>query len=304
MGEQRNPRVVVVTRPTEYDLLIARHGTVQQARFFLESRDQSIDPVIDSQRLQEEALQSVLGAIPLSWRRATVRRDELDRFLFAGDDIVVAVGQDGLVANTAKYLDGQTVIGINPAPDRNAGVLVPHPHQACGDLLADVSAGRHQTQRRTMVEAQIDGGLKIRALNELFIGHQTHQSARYRIRHQGQSERHSSSGIVVSTGTGATGWARSIQRERAARLPDVSPEERRLLFFVREAFPSPHTGCDLTCGLVGHDHAGRVQPLEIISEMNEGGVIFGDGIETDRVAFGWGRRALVSVSSRALHLVV
>ena len=35
------------------------------------------------------------------------------------EDIVVVVGQDGLVANTLKYLQGQPVIAVNP--DRSDG---------------------------------------------------------------------------------------------------------------------------------------------------------------------------------------
>jgi len=60
----------------------------------------------------------VLGAIPSDWRRARVDRADLDRFLFEPEDVVVAVGQDGLVANVAKYLTGQPVIGCNPDPKR------------------------------------------------------------------------------------------------------------------------------------------------------------------------------------------
>ena len=48
---------------------------------------------------------------------------------------MIAVGQDGLVANVAKYLDGQTVIGVNPDPGRNPGVLVRHPPEATASLL-------------------------------------------------------------------------------------------------------------------------------------------------------------------------
>ena len=291
------PRAVIVTRPSAYELLVARHGTARQAQFFLESRGQSLEPLVEADRRLSDAVQSVDAAVPLSWRRARVERKDLDRFLFAEDDVVIAVGQDGLVANAAKYLKGQVVVGINPDPEANAGVLVPHPHEACADLLADIAAGRHRLERRTMVEAEVDGGHHLRALNEVFIGHRSHQSARYRVRHRGESERHSSSGVVVSTGTGATGWARSIQRERARKLPDVLPEDRLLLFYVREAFPSPMTGCDLTCGLVEDE-------LEFVSEMNEGGVIFGDGIEEDRIDFRWGRRATVRIAADVLNLVV
>ena len=70
------------------------------------------------------ALAEVGASIPLDWRRGSVERGDLDRFLFEPDDLVVVVGQDGLVANVAKYLDGQPVLGLNPAPDLYDGVLV------------------------------------------------------------------------------------------------------------------------------------------------------------------------------------
>lgn len=292
----RNPRVVVVTRATPFELLVARHATVAQAAFFLKTRGQSIDPLREGQHRQDQAMQRVTSAIPVSWRRARVDRDGLDRFLFEPDDIVVAVGQDGLVANTAKYLRGQSVIGINPEPETNAGILVPHPPQAIGDLLGDVAEGRADHQERTMVEAEVDGGFKLRALNEIFIGHRTHQSARYRLRWSGSEVRHSSSGVIVATGTGSTGWARSIcqQRARSPHLP--APEDPGLVFFVREAWPSPGTDCSLTSGTF--DDA-----IELTSEMNEGGVIFGDGIEADRIVFGWGRTCRIQRAPDALRLV-
>jgi NAD kinase len=111
------PRVVVVSRPSERDELLLRHGTLQQARFVLESRGQRLDDVLGRHQILETALHAVTAAVPGRWRRARVLRHELDRFLFEPDDVVVVVGQDGLVANVAKYLRGQPVIGINPSTD-------------------------------------------------------------------------------------------------------------------------------------------------------------------------------------------
>lgn len=126
MPTSKPPRVVLVTRPTEYELLIRRHATRGQAAFFLETRGQSI---LDVERRHERFGQlrsSVLQVIPTEWRRSSVTRGDLNRFLFEPDDIVVALGQDGLVANVAKYLRGQPVIGLNPDPETYDGVLVRH----------------------------------------------------------------------------------------------------------------------------------------------------------------------------------
>ena len=283
------PRVVVVSRATEYEALLARHGTRQQAEFFLGTRGQS---------RVHAAMDQVLSAIPVPWRRSRIERDGLDRFPFEPDDIVVAVGQDGLVPNVAKYLEGQRLIGVNSDPDEFDGVLVQHEAAATGDLLADVTAGRSRLEARTMVEARLDDGQRLLALNEVFVGHRTHQSARYRLRWSGREERQSSSGIIISTGTGATGWARSLSLQRRDPPSLPTPEEPALAFFVREAFPSGVTGTSLTSGLLGGGDG-----LTVHSEMNDDGVIFGDGIEDDRLRFPWGVRARLAVADSRLQLV-
>lgn len=294
------PRVVVVTRASAYALLLGQHGTREQARFFLAGRGQDIEGVYARHRALESARQAVFSAIPSSWRQAAVDRDDLHRFVFGRSDLIVAIGQDGLVANVAKYLDGQRVIGIDPEPGRNAGVLVPHTADRASSLLQLAARGRCNLQPRTMVTVELDDGQRLTALNELFIGHPRHQSARYRLRHRDSEERQSSSGVVVTTGTGATGWAKSISRQRgdvdSPALP--KPSDSRLTYFVREAWPSPATGTTLTAGNITAD-----EHLEVVSELEEG-VIFGDGIEDDRLAFRWGVTASIGVARRKLQLVV
>jgi hypothetical protein len=293
-----NPRCVIVQRPTEYDELLARHGTRDQLRFFLQERGRTLEELVERHDRVAAALRGVHGAIPADWRRAAVSRSELDRFLFAGDDVVVVLGQDGLVANVAKYLGGQPVIGLNPEPERWPGVLVPHAPAAAADLLHDVAAGRAALEERTMVEARLDDGQRLLALNEVFLGHASHQSARYALEVGGERERQSSSGVIVSTGTGATGWAASIAGERGSQLALPRPGDPALAFYVREAWPSAATGTALTEGLLRDDAILRLQ-----SEMAEGGVVFGDGIEGDRLQLDWGRRVHVGVARERLLLV-
>ena len=292
------PRVVLVSRSTEYAGLLARHGTREQARFFLETRGRSIDEVDARAAAQTAALTVVAGAIPAEWRRARVERSDLDRFLFEPADIVATVGPSGLVANVAKYLDGQPVIGLNPDPARDGALLAAHAPRRAAELIRAAAAGTARIDARTMVEAVLDDGQRVLALNEVFVGHESHQSARYLIRYAGQEEHQSSSGIVVTTGTGATGWGRSISLERHTVLQLPEPSEAGLAFFVREAWPSPTFGARLTEGLLGSSDR-----LVVVSELNDGGVVFGDGIESDRVEFGWGVQASVGVARQCLHLV-
>mgnify|MGYP005992594481 FL=1 len=290
------PRAVFVTRETDYELLIARHATRGQARFFLESRGEGLAQVEARHDRFHAVLARARAAVPGEWRQALVRRADLDRFLFGPDDVVVAVGQDGLIANVAKYLGAQPVIGVNPAPDLYDGVLARNPVERLARLLPASAAGAAGIERRTMVEAVIDGAERLFALNEIFVGHRSHQSARYRIEAGTASEDHSSSGLIVASGTGATGWARSISEATGLDL-SLAPDERAVGYWVREPFPSLTTATRL--------RAGRLTdaPLVVTSRMNEGGVVFADGIEQDFLGFGWGRQVRIAPADRALHLV-
>jgi NAD kinase len=207
------PRAVFVTRETDYEMLLARHATREQARFYFDTRGQNLGELEARHERFQAVLRAARATVPDDWRQALVRRADLDRFLFAPEDVIVAVGQDGLVANVAKYLDGQPVLGVNPAPDLYDGVLV---RVSLDRLKLALPAARHgdvAIEQRTMVEGVLDTGeKKLVALNELFVGHRSHQSARYRIAAGDMSENHSSSGLIVATGTGATGCARSWKR--------------------------------------------------------------------------------------------
>lgn len=290
------PRVVVVHRRTEYDDLVARHGTRGQAEFFLATRQQDLGEVERRHDATQAALVVVSAGIPADWSRALVERDDLSRFVFRPEDVAVVVGQDGLVANLAKYLDGQPVIGVDPLPGANAGVLVPHRPQALPALLAAVVAGTATVRQRTMVQVETDDGQSLVALNEIYVGQPTHQSARYTLTVDGAQERQSSSGLIVGTGTGSTGWCRSLQQVQAPAMTLPGPTDRSLVWFVREPWPSPSTGATLTSGLV-------TQAPVTVHVESDTLVAFGDGIEDDRLTLTWGQRVTVGLAQRRLATV-
>lgn len=294
------PRLVVVTRASPIEQLRARHGTKSQAAFYLASRKQKITTFEEQTTRLETGISTVLQLLPPDRRRARVDRDELDRFLFEADDIVFAVGQDGLVANVAKYLDTQPIIGINPDPERYDGVLCRLPPEAAWRALRFVENGGpgFAEETRTLALAEREDGQRLRALNEVFVGHRTHQSARYILKVGGHLERHSSSGLLISTGTGATGWARSIASQRGILDKLPGPLERRLVYLVREPFPSVATGTKLDFGILEPGES-----LEVISEMGEDGVVFADGIESDTLEFTTGQRVLVSADPKPVRLL-
>lgn len=299
------PRAVLVHRTTEYAELLARHGTHGQAAFFLSSRGRDIREVAERHHRTRRALTDVAAAVPHRWRRSRVERADLDRFLFGPEDVVVVVGQDGLVANAAKYLSGQPVVGIDTDPGRNPGVLVRHRAADAATLLGAAVAVGSGVDELTMVEAVADDSQRLLALNEICLGPPGHQTVRYRLSADDQMppgapadhEAQASSGVLVGTGTGATGWLRSLWRERGSTLTLPGAADRRLLWFVREAWPSPTTGTSLVAGELT-----PTQRLRLTVESDRL-IAFGDGMESDALTLTWGQTVHVGVSPTTLRLL-
>ena len=170
------------------------------------------------------------------------------------------------------------------------------PDQGVGALRRLESGADLRVDHLTMVRAAADDSRSLTALNEVFIGHPSHQSARYELSLGSSVERQSSSGVVASTGTGATGWGASLKRGRAmGEMP--APTSPSLAWFVREAWPSPYTGIEHTEGILDEE-----EELSLVVG-SESLVLFGDGMESDRLTLTWGQSVRVSRAPRALSLV-
>jgi len=303
-------KVVIVTRTSSLDELVAKFNTEGQAKFYLEHAGQDFAPIKRRHRRYHRALDDVRGLVPPGVKVQVIDRSYLPQFTFDDGDIVVTVGPDGLVVNTAKYLNGQPILAVNPDPEQVEGVLLPFTIAEYPRVLEAALRGNVRLQQITMAEAVLSDGQRLVAFNDLFIGVRSHVSARYRITHGTHAEEHSSSGILVSTGAGSTGWLRSVYAGAAAVAEGigthVEPRAGRfawdaseLVFVVREPWPSKTTGASIVYGTVT-----RNAPLMIESRMAEGGVIFSDGIETDYLAFTAGLTATVGISDKTARLIM
>jgi hypothetical protein len=304
-------RVVLVTRRTRLDALIARHNTLGQARFVVEHLGADFSDYLRESEAYARGLRIAVQALQAWGRYQLVDRTLLPNFQFAASDIVVALGQDGLVANTMKYLEGQPLVGLNPEPTRWDGVLLPFGPADLAALLPEVAAERRPTRAVTMAEARLSDGQVLRAVNELFIGPRSHGSALYELQHGGVSESQSSSGLIVATGLGSTAWLRSIvtgsmaiaqslgAHPTAPGWQPLSWDEPDLVFAVREPFPTRSTQAGLVFGRVAEG-----EPLQVRSRMPEGGVIFSDGMEADQLPFGAGLVARIAPAATRGQLVV
>jgi NAD kinase len=307
-------KIIVITKKTALEELIERFNTREQARFYIGHMGASFEEYQSAHDAYTGALATLKASIPRGARSQFVERSFLPTFTFGERDLVVTLGPDGLVVNTAKYLTAQPLLAFNPDPQRIDGVLVPFRLEQAASALQQAVRGNFGLNHVSMAKAELNDGQALYALNDLFIGQRTHVSARYRLRFKRREEDQSSSGIIVSTGAGSTGWFRSILTGAAGIMETFSKdkdvrlakeqyrfdwEADHVYFSVREPFVSRVSSANLVFGRVGaREH------LEIISHMPQNGVIFSDGVEADFLDFNSGAIARVGLADRKLHLVV
>jgi NAD kinase len=304
-------KIVVVTRKTRLEELVARFNTRAQARFYIEHAGADFSVYQAEHDTYTRAVEALLVQVGALAKVQAIERAFLPNFIFTDKDLVVTIGPDGLVVNTAKYLDGQPIVAVNPDPAHIDGVLLPYRVQDAPAAIAAVMEDKAAVRRITMAEARLNDGQRMRAFNDLFIGVRSHISARYQITFGARSEPQSSSGIIVSTGAGSTGWLSStfnmalgiVRLLREDRLP-VEPirlgwEDEKLVFVVREPFVSRTSRADIVAGVVTAE-----SELVLESRTPENGVIFSDGVEADYVNFNSGAIARVRVAEKKTNLVV
>lgn len=304
-------KIVMIVRRTRLDELIARFNTEDQARFYVEHLGADFSDYQTEDRTYKQAVREAESVLSRCGRLQVVDRAFVPNFLFGKTDTVVVLGQDGLVANVLKYLDGQLLVGVNPDVDRWEGVLLPFTIADLALVLPEVFAGKRPIRSVTMAQATLNTGQTLCGVNDLFIGPRSHTSARYSIRIGDRAETQSSSGIIVSTGLGSTGWLRSIlagatgiasslsgRNLKIDNKREVKWDANYLYFSVREPWPSKTSTADITFGKIT-----PTTPLALVSNMPEHGVIFSDGIESDFLQFNSGTQATISVAKQQGHLV-
>lgn len=302
-------KIVLVTRKTRLAELVERFNTFAQAKFYIEHADGDFDEYLQEDEAYRRSAETVRREVEFGLKVQEIDRSLVPTFVFLPQDIVITLGQDGLVANTAKYVGSQPIIALNPDPARFDGILLPFLPNQVRQTVEESIDRKSRVRTVTLAEASLTDGQRLLAFNDLFLGAQSHVSARYRIRWNKIEEPQSSSGVLVSTGAGSTGWVSSVFNMasgvaslvggHALKPVRLDWEDRRLLFVVREPFISRHSRANVVAGIVEPQES-----LVLESLMPSGGVIFSDGVEADYLQFNSGTSVIVRAAELSAQLVV
>jgi len=298
---------IIVKSKTRLELLVERFNTKAQAEFYIERSGGNFKEYELEDEVFRNSLESLQTQLSKVVKNKIVDKRYLPTYIFSEKNLIIVIGQDGLVANTAKYSKNLPIIAVNPDVNSYDGVLLPFNVDDFIPAVEMVLLNRHKFKTMRFAEAKLNDGQRLLAFNDLFIGASSHVSARYKIRFNDKMEQHSSSGIIVSTQAGSTGWLSSVfnmaygvtnvfDKKRPPKQPRLKAND--LIFIVREPFKSIRSQINLAAGLI------RKNTLEIESLMPNNGIIFSDGIEKDFLSFNSGAIVTIGLAKETAQLVI
>ncbi|WP_124980478.1 diacylglycerol kinase catalytic domain-containing protein [Nonlabens xiamenensis] len=298
---------IIVKSKTRLESLIERFNTKSQAKFYIERLGGNFDEYEIEDEIFKNSLNSLQTQLSKVIKNKTIDRQYVSSYIFSKKNIIIVIGQDGLVANTAKYSNNLPILAVNPDIERYDGILLPFNVSNFIQGVENVLTNKHQSKIMSFAEAKLNDGQRLLAFNDLFIGASSHVSARYKISFKNKTEQHSSSGVIVSTSAGSTGWLSSIfnmaygvtnifEKNLTTKHPKL--KEKDLLFAVREPFKSIRTQTEITAGII------RNSTLTIESFMPNNGIIFSDGIEKDFLNFNSGSIATIGIAKETANIVM
>jgi len=299
---------IIVKNKTRLEVLIERFNTKAQAKFYIESLGGNFDDYENENEIFQSTLQSLQIQLSKVIKNKIIERNFVSSFIFSENQLIIVIGQDGLVANTAKYSKNLPIIAVNPDKERFDGVLLPFDISNFISGVENVILNQYNSKTMRFAEARLNDGQRLLAFNDLFIGASTHISAKYKITYNNKTEEQSSSGLIVSTSAGTTGWLSSIfnmsygitnlfEKNIKPKRPKLKDNE--LLFAVREPFQSVRTQIGITAGILNNQNH-----LTIESLMPTSGVIFSDGIESDFLRFNSGSIVSIGIAKETAKIVL
>jgi NAD kinase len=303
-------QAIIVRDKTRLELLVEKFNTKEQAKFYLTCSGLDFGIYETEHETFYRALANLKTSLSVFRRQKELDRSFLPTYIFAPQDMIFVLGRDGLVANVAKYVNGQPIIAINPDPETYDGPLLPFTTSSVKEIIPNAVAGNFLTTPVTMAKAHFSNGQTLLAFNDFFIGQRTHTSARYSLSFKQHKENQSSSGIIVSTGAGSSGWMSSVfnmvshissyyfYQQGQTFCEQMDWDCNKLLFAVREPFRSQTSSLDTAFGEITEEN-----DLLIESHMAENGVVFSDGMEKDAFSFNAGTKVRIKIAKEKAILV-
>ncbi|MDZ4834057.1 MAG: NAD(+)/NADH kinase [Candidatus Melainabacteria bacterium] len=213
-----------------------------------------------------------------------VAREPGEHFDVGDEELIVTVGGDGTFLDASHSVRGKVpMLGVNSAPNSSFGHFCLTDRSGFADVLDSILSGVRKPFPLLRLQLSIDcEAVDVPVLNEILVSHSCPAgTARYKLEVGGATAEHKSSGLIVSTPSGSTGFMRSA----GGPIADIT--DQTFAWWVDKPFRTPSERFPLRGGEVSDNR------MVVTSGMFEG-QIYIDGAHIS-CAFPRGSKLTVSV---------
>jgi NAD kinase len=236
-----------------------------------------------------------------------VRVEDLAKRLASGKvHAVIALGGDDFLKLASQFVKDTPVLGVNSDPSFSHGVLLSTHIDQIQQVICALESGHYRIEPWARIQLTIDGHELSPALNDVVLGKRDfRQMSRHELEFRGERIIQRSSGILVASGAGSTGWFssaglylgredRSFPREAPYLRFELREPQVRIATEdgIRSVSLPPHTEGTLLPG----------ESLRITSLNDDDGIASRDSIDT--IPFQRGAVAEISLSSTPLNMII
>lgn len=226
-----------------------------------------------------------------------IARDDLAESVNQDADLVIAFGGDNHFVYVSHFAKSAMILGINSDPQRSDGALTSLTADQCEEALQALTRGDYSIEEWPRLEALVNGKPLPLTTSELFVGERERvYMSRYVLKHGDVEETQKSSGLLITTGAGSTGWYDSACRYLHPDGNVFARTEPKFVFLATEPSKGRLNRSKLLEGTVQAGESLRIQSLN-----DSSGLVSVDSL--DEVLFSRGATLEVRISPHALKVI-
>lgn len=220
------------------------------------------------------------------------RRVHLTSKMCRNRDLIIAIGGDGTFLRAAHHIGSTPVLAVSSDIRYNEAFYAQATPANFVRKFKMLLKGKFKIRKLPRLQVKLNGSyLQLMAINEVFVGsrHPYHTS-RYWITIHGKKEFQKSSGVLITTRTGSTGWAKSAYKK------SLNIQKNGFGYVVREPYIGRLTKSKLLGGTLP-----RKDVVKITSSLHEGIVVIDSSEKVHK--FTNGDKLEVKISKQPLNYV-
>ena len=286
-------KILIVAKESKYEwerkkLGLSHEGLIKK----YSAEGANLEAILKGHERQTESLAKLVQLLPDA---DTIKMSEL-KDKIAGYDLVIAFGGDNSFQLISHYIREAPIMGINSDPERSTGALCAWSASRLEEVVSAIKNSAFTIENWTKLDATIDGVPLTQATSEYFFGEDRRKDmSRHVMVYRGKTFEQKSSGIIIATGAGSTGWYDSAGRYIFQKSNKVPKTEQRAVFVITEPY---HPKADDVL-------AGELLPGEVlvIYSLNDAkGYATTDSWE--EYDFSRGKKAAIQLSDTPLRVAV